>query len=140
MPPLLLLTVMLTGFVATLVKTRSYLPLPLLVSVPMVAPLEVTKTVSVAVELLLVASTRSSRFEERYSARVIETESATGVGEAVGGGAVGVGVGGAGVEDGGAGVGLGAGGVGVGGGGVGLGGGGFCSSARTVGERFFLFW
>lgn len=33
---------MLTGFVATFVKTRSYLPPPLLVNVPMVEPLEVT--------------------------------------------------------------------------------------------------
>jgi hypothetical protein len=57
-----------------------------LANVPIVAPLEVTETVSTAVELLLEASTRSSRFDPVYSARVIETESGVAGGVAVGAG------------------------------------------------------
>lgn len=106
----------------------------------MVAPLDVTLTVITALELVLVASTRSSRLDNVYSARVIETESAAGVavgagvegggvavGTGVGGGgvAVGTGVGGGGVAVGiGVSVGVLGGGVaggGVGGGGVGVG-------------------
>lgn len=40
---------------------------------------EVTKTCSVAVELVLVASTRKVRFDDSYSARVIETVPVVGV-------------------------------------------------------------
>ena len=52
------------------------LPLPLFESVPISWPLEVTNTCKVAVERVLVASTRSLRLPVSYSARVIETVSA----------------------------------------------------------------
>ena len=73
-----------TGFVVIPVNVRLYLPPPLFESVPSTAPLEVTEAVIVTVELLLVASRRSSRFDARYSARVIETVSEVGGGVAVG--------------------------------------------------------
>src|SRR4051794_37079024 len=80
---------MLPGLAATL-NCPSNLPPPLLASVPMIAPFAAVETVSVALALLLVASTRSWRFEVVNSARVTATESAAGAGVAVG---VGVGVG-----------------------------------------------
>ena len=52
------------------------LPPPSFESVPMSWPLEVTNTCKVAVERVLVASTRSLRLPVSYSARVIETVSA----------------------------------------------------------------
>ena len=86
------------------VNCRLYLPPPLFVNVPIVAPVELTYTVSVAVALVLVASTRSSRSEDLYSARVTETESVVGGGVA-GGGVDGGGVLGGGVLGGGVGAG-----------------------------------
>ena len=73
-PPRLLRTVMLCGLTDTL-NSLLYLPPPLFVSVPISCPLDVTKTCSVAVERVLVASTRSMRLSVSYSARVIVTVS-----------------------------------------------------------------
>jgi hypothetical protein len=61
-PPALLLTVTLCGFVATL-NLAKYFPPLFLVSVPRRAFVDVTYAFSVAVELVLVASRRSSCFE-----------------------------------------------------------------------------
>ena len=73
-PPRLLRTVMLCGLADTL-NSLLYLPPPLFVSVPISCPLDVMKTCSVAVELVLVASTRNVRLSVSYSARVIVTVS-----------------------------------------------------------------
>ena len=67
LPPLLLLTVMFTGLVAT-ERLASYLPPPLFVNVPRIAPVEVLETVIVTVLLLLVASTRRFFLLVVYSA------------------------------------------------------------------------
>ncbi len=66
-PLRLLVTVMLCGFVATL-KVPEYRPPPLFERTPSTCPLDVTETVSVAVALVLVACTVSSRLELLYSA------------------------------------------------------------------------
>lgn len=68
---------MFCGFVATLSSAR-YCPPPLFANVPRSSPVEVTNTRSVAVLLVLVASTRSVRFELSNSARVILTVSVAG--------------------------------------------------------------
>src|SRR5689334_5430973 len=78
LPPLLLLTVMVPGFVATLKRPRNR-PLPSPVSVPIFAFVDVTKMVRVALAFVLVASTFSCRFELSNSARVRVTESDAGV-------------------------------------------------------------
>jgi hypothetical protein len=78
------LTVTLPAFEMP-VMVAANLPPPLFLSVPRMVPLAVAYAFSVAVTLVLVASTRSSRFELVYSARVIETVSAAGGG---GGGTV----------------------------------------------------
>ena len=65
---------MLCGLADTL-NSLLYLPPPLFVSVPISCPLDVMKTCSVAVERVLVASTRSVRLSVSYSARVIVTVS-----------------------------------------------------------------
>jgi hypothetical protein len=75
-PPELLRTVMFCGFVAR-VNWPMYFP-PLFVSVPISCPLVVTKACSVAVERVLVASTRKVRFAVSYCASVMLTVS-TGV-------------------------------------------------------------
>ena len=59
MPPRLLVTVMFCGLVDSLKRPR-YRPPPSLDRVPIDAPVAVTVTRRVAVELVLVASTRSS--------------------------------------------------------------------------------
>lgn len=78
-PPRLLRTVMFCGFVETLNSPR-YCPPPLLPRVPMSAPDAVLKTCNVALELVLVASTRKIRLPESNSARVIPTVSVAGGG------------------------------------------------------------
>jgi hypothetical protein len=65
---------MLCGLTAHENSPRN-LPPPSLESVPMSWPLEVTNTCNVAVERVLVASTRSLRLPLSYSARVIVTVS-----------------------------------------------------------------
>ena len=75
---------MFCGFVDTL-SSPLYWPPPLFDSVPRSAPVAVTNTRSVALLLVLVASTRNVRFELSNSARVILTVSVLGGG---GGGAV----------------------------------------------------
>jgi len=84
-PPRLLRTVMFCGFVETL-SSPLYCPPPLFESVPRSCPVEVTNTRSVALLLVLVASTRKTRFPLSNSARVILTVSVLGGGG--GGGAV----------------------------------------------------
>ena len=66
---------MFCGFVDTLSSAR-YWPPPLFASVPSSCPVAVTNTCSVALLLVLVASTRSVRFELSNSARVTRTVSA----------------------------------------------------------------
>src|SRR5262249_9399539 len=73
-PPRLLRTVMFCGFVGQENWPR-YLPTPLFVSVPINWLVAVTKTCSVALPLVLVASTRSCALETLYSARVTVTVS-----------------------------------------------------------------
>lgn len=68
---------MFCGFADALSSPR-YCPPPLLDSVPRSAPVEVTNTRSVALLLVLVASTRNTRFELSYSARVRRTVSVLG--------------------------------------------------------------
>jgi hypothetical protein len=70
---------MFCGFVETLNSPR-YCPAPLLPSVPISAPDAVLKTCNVALELVLVASTRKMRLPESNSARVILTVSVAGGG------------------------------------------------------------
>ena len=77
-PPKLLRTVMFCGLTDQL-NSRRYFPPPSFVSVPMSWLVEVTKTCSVAFVRVLVASTRSVRFDASYSARVMETVSTDGV-------------------------------------------------------------
>ena len=74
-PPRLLFTVMVCGFVGQ-ENWPVYLPPPLFVSVPINWFVDVTKTWSVALALVLVASTRSSFLEAVYSALVTPTVSA----------------------------------------------------------------
>lgn len=74
---------MFCGLVDTL-SSALYWPPPLFANVPSSCPVEVTNTRSVALELVLVASTRSTRFALSNSARVILTVSVAGGG---GGGA-----------------------------------------------------
>src|ERR1700752_896718 len=74
LPPRLLRTVMFCGLVETLNSPR-YCPPPLLPSVPISAPDAVLKTCNVALEFVLVASTRKMRLPESNSARVILTVS-----------------------------------------------------------------
>ena len=78
-PPRLLRTVMFCGLVETLNSPR-YCPPPLFPSVPISAPLAVLKTRNVALEFVLVASTRKMRLPESNSARVIRTVSVAGGG------------------------------------------------------------
>lgn len=73
---------MFCGFVDTLSSAR-YCPPPLFERVPSSCPVEVTNTRSVALLLVLVASTRKTRFELSNSARVILTVSVLGGGGAV---------------------------------------------------------
>ena len=70
---------MFCGFVEA-VSSPLYWPPPLFDSVPRSCPVAVTNTRNVAFELVLVASTRSVRFELSYSARVILTVSVEGGG------------------------------------------------------------
>jgi hypothetical protein len=70
---------MFCGFVETLSSAR-YCPPPLFDSVPSSAPVELTNTRKVALLLVLVASTRNTRFPLSYSARVIRTVSVLGGG------------------------------------------------------------
>lgn len=72
---------MFCGFVETL-SSALYWPPPLFDSVPRSCPVAVTKTCSVALLLVLVASTRKTRFELSNSARVILTVSVLGGGGA----------------------------------------------------------
>src|SRR5712691_9377145 len=74
-PPRLLLTVMLCGFTDQL-NWPEYLPPPLFVSVPIVTPVDETTAVSVAEELVLVASTWRTFVAVLYSQRVTFTVSA----------------------------------------------------------------
>ena len=67
-----------------------YLPPPLLVSVPIAAPVDVTDRVSVALVLVLVAWTFRILLETTYSATLMPTVSADGSGGGGGGGAGGV--------------------------------------------------
>src|SRR3954464_6600847 len=76
--PLLLRTVMLCGLTGHVNSARN-LPPPWFESVPINWLFEVTNTCSVAFAVLLVASTRSLRLPESYSARVIAIESGAGV-------------------------------------------------------------
>src|SRR5437868_9843176 len=73
-PPRLLLAVTFCGLVGQAIWPW-YLPPPLLVSVPMSAPEEVTSASSVALLLVLVACTLSTFLAESYSARVTVTVS-----------------------------------------------------------------
>jgi hypothetical protein len=73
---------MFCGFVETL-SSPLYCPPPLFESVPRSCPVEVTNTRSVALLLVLVASTRKTRFPLSNSARVILTVSVLGGGGAV---------------------------------------------------------
>ena len=70
---------MFCGFVETL-SSALYWPPPLFERVPRSCPVAVTNTRSVALLLVLVASTRRTRFELSYSARVILTVSVAGGG------------------------------------------------------------
>jgi len=79
-PPALLLTVMLPGLTGKL-SVPANEPLPLPVRVPIVWLVAVTNTVSVAVALVLVACTRNSCLDVRYSASWIPTVSAGTAGE-----------------------------------------------------------
>ena len=72
---------MFCGFVDTL-SSALYWPPPLFDSVPRSCPVAVTNTRSVALLLVLVASTRKMRFELSNSARVILTVSVLGGGGA----------------------------------------------------------
>lgn len=74
---------MFCGFVETL-SSALYWPPPLFDSVPRSAPVELTNTRNVALLLVLVASTRSTRLELSYSARVIRTVSVLGGGDVLG--------------------------------------------------------
>jgi hypothetical protein len=74
-PPRLLLIVMLIGLVGEL-NWALYVPPPLLVSVPIVWPVDVTATVSVALVLVLVASTLSTCLAVAYCANLTVTVSA----------------------------------------------------------------
>src|SRR5215213_4193571 len=74
-PPRLLRTVMFCGLAAA-VNCPLNLPPPLFVRVPSSCPLEVTKARSVASAREPLASTRSVRFDESYSALCTETVSA----------------------------------------------------------------
>jgi hypothetical protein len=71
--------VMFCGFVDTL-SSALYWPPPLFASVPRSCPVAVTNTRSVALLLVLVASTRKTPFELSNSARVILTVSVFGGG------------------------------------------------------------
>ena len=66
-PPKLLFTVMFCGF-ADQESSPVYFPPPLLASVPTNAPVDVTKTFSVALELVLVTSTTKIWSATAYSA------------------------------------------------------------------------
>jgi len=66
-PPKLLFTVMFCGFTDK-ESSPVYFPPPLLESVPINAPVDVVKTFSVALELVLVASTAKIRSATTYSA------------------------------------------------------------------------
>jgi hypothetical protein len=70
---------MFCGFVDALSSPR-YCPPPLFDSVPSSSPVELTNTRKVALLLVLVASTRNTRLELSYSARVIRTVSVLGGG------------------------------------------------------------
>ena len=74
-PPRLLRTVIFCGFVDNENSPR-YRPPPSLVNVPISVFVDVTYTLKVALELLLVASTRNSSFPAEYSASWIDTVSA----------------------------------------------------------------
>ena len=78
-PPKLLFTVMFCGFTGQFSWPLKP-PTPLFASVPITWPLAVATMVSVAVELVLVASTRNCCLETMYSARVMATVSAAGGG------------------------------------------------------------
>jgi hypothetical protein len=80
-PPALLFAVMFCGFTGQFSWPLKP-PTPLFASVPITWPLAVTAMVSVAVELVLVASTRNCCLETMYSARVMATVSAAGGGAA----------------------------------------------------------
>lgn len=73
---------MFCGFVDTLNSAR-YWPPPLLASVPRSCPVAVTNTWSVALLLVLVASTRNVRLPLSNSARVMRTVSVLGGGGGV---------------------------------------------------------
>lgn len=79
-PPRLLLTVTFPGFADT-ENWLSYLPPPVLVSVPMSAPDEVAYVLRTAPALVLVAWTCNICLEPSYSASVTFTVSAGGGGE-----------------------------------------------------------
>lgn len=88
-PPRLLFTVTFAGFTGH-ENAPVYLPPPLLVSVPIAAPVDVTDRVSVALVLVLVAWTFRILLATTYSATLMPTLSADGGGGGGGGGAGGV--------------------------------------------------
>src|SRR6266851_5551309 len=81
-PPRLLRTVMFCGFTGH-ENWPVYLPPPLLASVPISPPVEVTKTCNVALALVLVASTFKILSATLYSASVTATVSAGVAGDTV---------------------------------------------------------
>ena len=85
-PPRLLFTVMFAGFTGQ-ENAPVYLPPPLFLSVPIVTPVDVTSTLSVALVLVLFASTFRILLATTYSATLIVTVSADGGGGGGGGGA-----------------------------------------------------
>ncbi len=86
-PPKLLRTVILCGLTDKL-NCALNRPPPLLVNAPTSWPVEVTKACSFASARVLVASMRSVRLADSYSARAIETVSTDGVGVGAGVGVV----------------------------------------------------
>ena len=78
-PPRLLFTVTFAGFTGH-ENAPVYLPPPLLVSVPIATPVDVTDTVSVALVLVLVAWTFRILLATTYSATLMPTLSADGGG------------------------------------------------------------
>ena len=89
-PPRLLFTVTFAGFTGH-ENAPVYLPPPLLVSVPIAAPVDVTDTVSVALVLVLVAWTFRILLATTYSTTLMPTLSADGGGRGGGGGGGGAG-------------------------------------------------
>ena len=89
-PPRLLFTVTFAGFTGH-ENAPVYLPPPLLVSVPIAAPVDVTDRVSVALVLVLVAWTFRILLATTYSTTLMPTLSADGGGRGGGGGGGGAG-------------------------------------------------